>query len=178
MSLRLWRTVVALKRNETMSETEELKTWFHDEKGRRWNLRITVGKAMTLRQEMNLDINQLIDPKSGLLHELIVDSWKLLDILLLLTRDERKEQSVSDKDFADALGGETLDEAVEAFLFGVTASLKKLQRRAFAAMTRQLSTGMEKAATKLEAEMTKAERTMDQRLDMAIGNLSSEQQGS
>ena len=158
-----------------MSETEELKTWFRDEKGRQWNLKITVGKAMLLRDEMNLDINQLIDPKSGLLHELIVDSWKLLDILLLLTRDERKEQNISESDFANALGGETLDEATEAFLFGVTSSLKKLQRRAFAAMIRQLSTGMEKAAQKIEVEMVKAEKTMGQRLDLAIGKLSSEQ---
>ena len=158
-----------------MSETEELKTWFQDEKGRQWNLKITVGKAMLLRDEMNLDINQLIDPKSGLLHELIVDSWKLLDILLLLTRDERKEQNISESDFANALGGETLDEATEAFLFGVTSSLKKLQRRAFAAMIRQLSTGMEKAAQKIEVEMVKAEKTMGQRLDLAIGKLSSEQ---
>ena len=158
-----------------MSETEELKTWFRDEKGRQWNLKITVGKAMLLRDEMNLDINQLIDPKSGLLHELIVDSWKLLDILLLLTRDERKEQNISESDFANALGGETLDEATEAFRFGVTSSLKKLQRRAFAAMIRQLSTGMEKAAQKIEVEMVKAEKTMGQRLDLAIGKLSSEQ---
>lgn len=162
-----------------MSETEEqLKTWFTDEQKRQWNLKITVGKAMLLRDEMNLDVNQFIDPKSGLIHELLVDSWKFLDILMLLTRDERKEKNVSDIDFANALGGETLDEAMEAFLFGVTSSLKKLQRRAFAAMTRQISTGMEKAATKIEAQMAKAETTIDQRLDTAIGNLSSEQPAS
>jgi len=163
--------------NET-NETEDLKTWFKDEKGRQWSLKITVGKSMLLRDEMGLDVNQLVDPKSGLLHELIVDSWKLLDILLLLTRDERKGLNVSDLDFADALGGETLDEATEAFLYGVTSSLKKLQRRAFAAMTRQISTGMEKAAQKIEAQIQKAEAKMDQQLDLAIGNSFSEQQES
>jgi len=160
------------------NETEELKTWFKDEQGRQWNLNITIGKSMQLRDEMNLDVNHLVDPKSGVLHELLVDSWKLLDILLLLTRDERKELGVSDKDFANALGGETLDEATEAFLFGVTSSLKKLQRRAFAAMTRQISTGMEKAAVKIEAQIQKAEAMMDQKLDTVIGNSFSEPQES
>ena len=161
-----------------MSETEELKTWFDDELGRRWNLKISVGKAMLLRDEMNLDVNQLIDPKSGLLHELIVDSWKLVDILLLLTRDQRKDLSVSDKDFADALGGETLDAAVEAFLFGVTSSLKKLQRRAFCAMTRQLNMGLEKVATKVESQILESQNQMDKRIDSVIGDLFSEQQES
>jgi hypothetical protein len=161
-----------------MSETEELKTWFDDELGRRWNLKISVGKAMLLRDEMNLDVNQLIDPKSGLLHELIVDSWKLVDILLLLTRDQRKDLSVSDKDFADALGGETLDAAVEAFLFGVTSSLKKLQRRAFGAMTRQLNMGLEKVATKVESQILESQNQMDKRIDSVIGDLFSEQQES
>ena len=161
-----------------MSETEELKTWFTDEKGRRWNLKLTVGKAMVLRDEMNLDVNQLIDPNSGLIHELIVDSWKLVDSVMLLTRVERKALGVDDKDFVNALGGETMDEATEAFLFGVTSSLKKLQRRAFAAMTRQLSAGMEKAAAKIEREVAKNSTTMDERLDTAIGNLSLDQQGS
>lgn len=163
--------------NET-NGTEELKTWFKDEAGRQWNLKITVGKSMLLRDEMNLDVNQLVDPKSGLLHELIVDSWKLLDILLLLTREERRELNVSDKEFADSLGGETLDEATEAFLYGVTSSLKKLQRRAFAAMTRQISTGMEKAAQKIESQIAKAEEKMDRELDLAIGKSFSEPQES
>lgn len=158
-----------------MSETEEqLKTWFTDEQKRQWNLKITIGKAMLLRDEMNLDVNQLIDPKSGLIHELLVDSWKFLDILLLLTREERKALAVSDKDFADALGGETLDEAMEAFLFGVTSSLKKLQRRAFAAMTRQLTTGMEMAAAKIETQIQKNQNLLEERIDLAIGNSSSE----
>jgi hypothetical protein len=156
------------------NETEQLKTWFKDEQGRQWNLKLTIGKAMQLRDEMNLDVNQLIDPNSGLLHELMVDSWKLLDILLLITRDERKQISVSDEDFANALGGETLDEATEAFLYGVTSSLKKLQRRAFAAMTRQLSTATEMAAQRVVSQIQKNEEKIGERLDSAIGSLSSD----
>jgi hypothetical protein len=60
----------------------------------------------------------------------------------------------------------------------VTSSLKKLQRRAFAAMTRQISTGMEKAAQKIEAQIQKVEAKMDQQLDLVIGNSFSEQQES
>lgn len=152
-----------------MSETEELKTTFTDTSGRVWNLRLTIAKAMLLRDKLGFDIEKVIDTQAGPMASLLDDSWKLVEILLALTAQERKEQNVSDDDFLNALEGETLDEATRAFLNGVTLSLKKLKRRTMAAIVRQMEIGTETAAKKLEKKVQEAGQKMAEKLDSVIG---------
>lgn len=157
-------------------EEEQVKTTFRDLKGREWNLRVTVQRAMDLREKMAFDIELFADPNHGLMQKMVDDSWLLIDALLIMTADERAEKKIDNKDFLDAIDGPVLDEALTAFLNGIAVSLKKLKRRALLAAVRQVDHGMEMAATRMEARIDKNLPAMERQIDSAIGNLSFEQQ--
>jgi hypothetical protein len=148
---------------------DALKTTFTDTAGRVWNLRLSVAKALLLKDRLGFDVEQILDTQNGPLSQLVADTWQLVKILCLLTEEARKEQGVSEEQFLEGLEGETLDEATSAFLNGVATSLKKLKRRTLAAMVRQVENGTEEAARKFESKILEESQRVAEKIDSAIG---------
>lgn len=150
-------------------EEPQPKTTFTDTEGRTWNMHLNVQRAMDLRDKLAIDVEKFADPSTGLLEKMIDDSWLLIDVLRLMTADERAAKGIDDNSFLKAIDGTVLDEALMAFLNGIAVSLKKLKRRALLAMARQMEQGMEIAATKVEARIAKNFATVEQQIDSSIG---------
>lgn len=131
---------------------DEPKTTFKDTKGRVWSLRVTIGDAMRLRELCQIDVAK-ITADEGLIKDLIADPWKLVDAIKVLTESQVAAKGLAFDDLAAALDGPTLDEAFDALVGGIAASLGKLQRRALSALVRKLSPGLETLATKIEAKI-------------------------
>lgn len=93
---------------------------FTDDRGRVWSLNLTLGSAHELAKETGIDLLDIgqfqhatENPSSML--AAFGFSAKLFQILLVLTRDQRRYHNVSDAEFAAALRGEAVAAALKAY---------------------------------------------------------------
>ncbi len=88
---------------------------FRDSKGRTWELSLTIGSAKRVRDKLGIN---LLEPEGGdppLLTRLATDVILFCDVLYVMVQPEAERLQVSDIDFGEALGGDALAEATNAF---------------------------------------------------------------
>ena len=147
------------------------ETTFTDAKKRDWLLTVTIGDAMRLKRELGFDTGKLIEEGNSEFQKLIQDEWLIIQILAVLLGPQLKSRKMltdsGDGDgsrkpsdsFYDGLTGETLDEAIAAFLHAVADSLPKSKRRAMKAMLTKLSATIETAATAMDRKIESMDLT-------------------
>lgn len=92
-------------------------TRFKDEKGREWDLTITVA---TVRRVQNACGVNLLDAVAGeLVSRLAGDIMLLADVLWAIVEPQAKAAGVDDLDFGEGLLGDALDHATGAFMEGL-----------------------------------------------------------
>lgn len=121
---------------------------FSDNTGRLWKLTISVGSVKRCRAELNVD---LLDKE--IFQELAADTIRLVDVIWLLV-DKTGHPDVTDEQFADALGGDTIESAVDAFaeaLFDFfPLSRRTLERAIYRRLKAMQAELMTKAATTVQ----------------------------
>jgi hypothetical protein len=131
---------------------------FKDLKGSEWVVRFTVGSAMRIRQELGIDIDRLISGDSEEIGRLLSDTWRIMELLVLLLADQIESRGMVDgntpsTEFYDRFGGDVLDEACIAILQAIGDSLPKLKRRGLLAVVERISPTMEAAAKRVEEKV-------------------------
>lgn len=138
---------------------------FTDTTGRCWRLAIHAPAIKRVRALTGVDLMDAVG--GGLLARLGADVVLLVDVLYALCEPQARELEVSDVQFGESLGGDTIEEATTAFLEELLGFFPKAPRRLLAkALTR--------AQTLVDAGMAKAEHALENgRLDGALSMTSS-----
>jgi hypothetical protein len=89
---------------------------FKDTKGRTWSVEITVASVKRVKSLVGVDLYALADDGLKPLGVLLADVLKLMDVLFVLARDEKGAPPESDESFAEALAGDVLGDAADAFV--------------------------------------------------------------
>jgi hypothetical protein len=85
---------------------------FTDQRGRTWRLELNYSLAKRLRDVTGLDFVNYHDGKALLaVHD---DDEKLVQVIWLLCEAQAKETQVAEEDFGSGLGGDCLEQAIEA----------------------------------------------------------------
>jgi hypothetical protein len=93
---------------------------FTDTTGREWKVEITIATVKRVRNEFNdVDLVNIFD--GGLLQRLANDPVLLCDVLYVICKPQAVERGVTDEQFGEAMGGDTIENATSAFMEGLTA---------------------------------------------------------
>lgn len=105
-------------------------TTFTDHAGRTWSLTITVDAIKRVESLVKANLARLLEPRKGcelpLLTELESDIILLCDVLFALIKPQADSQGVTDEQFGQALGGEAIAAAYEAFWEELVGFFQKL----------------------------------------------------
>lgn len=85
---------------------------FVDTLGREWKLSINLGTVREIKRALKLDL--LDDPQA--IKKLTGDIELLVNALFVVVAEQAKAANVSDIQFAEGMGGDTFDLALEAFM--------------------------------------------------------------
>jgi hypothetical protein len=89
---------------------------FTDATGRNWTITINVAALKRVKAFVGVNLLELIDNNLEGLSALLRDVVKLVDVIYVLCKDQADALGVSDEDFGRALGGDSLEQAVDAFI--------------------------------------------------------------
>lgn len=89
---------------------------FKDNAARTWTVAVNVSAVKRVRGLLGIDLYKLIDDKMAGLGELLADPVSLVDVLYVLCKDEADRQGITDEQFGAAMGGDSLEAAVNAFV--------------------------------------------------------------
>lgn len=89
---------------------------FKDKLDRSWLLVITVLGVKRCRGLLGIDLYALVDENFERLAKLLADPVSLVDVLFVLCQDQARMLGLTDEDFGRSFGGDTLEQAAEAFL--------------------------------------------------------------
>ena len=87
---------------------------FKDNQDRKWTVTINVSAIKRVRAELDLDLLEAIE--GTLLERMVSDPILLCDILYVLVKPEADAKGISDEDFGQALAGDAIDRACQAFI--------------------------------------------------------------
>lgn len=89
---------------------------FTDTTGRVWQLKISVGSVKRVREATSLLLPSMFDEGMKLLVLLTTDYEKLVDVLYAVCKPEADAAGVGPEQFAESLGGDSLQQAMEALV--------------------------------------------------------------
>lgn len=123
---------------------------FKDTEGRAWTIGIHVLAVKRVRALAEVDLYALMDGSFEALGRLTEDPCKLVDVLYVLCRDEAERRGLTDEDFGRSLGGDSLQQAIEAFVAELVDFCPDPRRRE--ALARMMETG-KSLQTRMAAKM-------------------------
>ena len=89
---------------------------FQDNAKRTWLVTINVAAVKRCRALVGVDLYGLVGGGFEALKSLLADPVQLVDTLYVLCKAEADRQGITDEAFAEALGGDALDAATQAFV--------------------------------------------------------------
>jgi hypothetical protein len=89
---------------------------FMDNANRRWEINVNVAAVKRVRSLLKVDLPGLFDGKMKPLVELFADPCQFVDVLWVLIEKQAQALSVSDVSFGEAMGGDVLLTAADAFV--------------------------------------------------------------
>jgi hypothetical protein len=132
---------------------------FTDNKGRTWEIEVTVATVKRVRGLCKVDLNSIVEldrnnrPSAELLERLSSDPVLLVDVLYAVCKSQADKLGVSDVDFGEAMAGDSIEHATTALLEEVIdffPEAKRLVMRKILSASRKFS---EAARKKLETEL-------------------------
>ena len=132
---------------------------FTDNKGRAWEIVVTVATVKRVRGLCKVDLNSIVEldknnkPSAELLERLSSDPVLLVDVLYAVCKPQADKQNISDEDFGEAMAGDAIEHATTALLEEVIdffPEAKRMVMRKILSASRKFS---EAARKKLEAEL-------------------------
>jgi hypothetical protein len=92
---------------------------FTDGENRTWTVRVTVGVIKEVRNLFQLDINEALNPQSGVIDKLADDPVMMMDVIYVCCRPQMDAKGVSVEDFSDSITGDTIEQASKALVDAV-----------------------------------------------------------
>ncbi len=95
---------------------------FTDNKGRAWEIVVTVATVKRVRALCKVDLNSIVEldknnkPSAELLERLSSDPVLLVDVLYAICKPEADKQGVTDEEFGEAMAGDAIEQATAALL--------------------------------------------------------------
>ncbi len=89
-------------------------SYFKDSQDREWEIAINVSVLKRVRS--TLDINLMGMLGTNLIQELVLDPCKLCDVIYVICKPQADEKKISDEDFGEAMGGDSIADATDAFI--------------------------------------------------------------
>lgn len=89
---------------------------FTDTRGRAWLVEINVALERKVRSLTGVNLYELTADGFKPLEQLLADPSKIVDVIFVLCQKQAQEAQMTDEQFAEGLGGETLDAMQDAFL--------------------------------------------------------------
>ena len=89
---------------------------FNDANGREWRIAINVGQIKKVRDLLQLNIYELIEQNFDGLSKLMRDYVKLVDVVFVLCEEQARVAGISDVQFGESLGGQSLNDMSDAFI--------------------------------------------------------------
>jgi hypothetical protein len=139
---------------------------FKDLKDREWEVSITIGSVRQVKEQTGIDLLDFPDVFAKLAEDMLT----LCNVLYVLVKPQAEKAGVSDEDFGYALGGDVLENAVDALTDDLIAFFPQRRRE----ILMQLK---EKTVAYQEAQLAKAKKQIetldfDKIIPMASGNSS------
>lgn len=101
---------------------------FRDTNGRDWHIALTVADIKRVQQLTGVLLTSLVEDKLVPLAELIGDPVRLVDTLYAIVQPQADAAGVTDEQFGRSLGGDSLEQAANAFVEGLLDFFPSRQR--------------------------------------------------
>lgn len=101
---------------------------FKDNTGREWTLSITVSAIKRVRDAAGLNICELTEGSPPLVSRLSTDIPLVATVIFAILKPQAVAAGISDEQFADALGGDAMQAAYEAFWAELADFFRSLRR--------------------------------------------------
>lgn len=116
---------------------------FVDNAGRTWAVTINVAAIKRVKALLDIHIPSLVDGKFESLAELIGDPITLCDVLYVLCKDQADRDNITDEQFGQAMFGDALGNAADAFLGALADFFQSPRVRAAIGKIREVNARME-----------------------------------
>lgn len=101
---------------------------FTDGNGREWHIVVSVDDIRRVKTETGVYLTKLVDDQLSPLVELLADTLTLVDVIYCLVRPQADSLGITDVQFAQAICGDVLDHAANAFVEALIGFFPKSQR--------------------------------------------------
>ena len=132
---------------------------FTDNKGRTWEIVVTVATVKRVRALCKVDLNSIVEldknnkPSAELLERLSSDPVLLVDVLYAVCKPQADKLGITDEDFGEAMAGDTIEHATTALLEEVINFFPESKRMVMQRILSASRKFSEAARKKLEAEL-------------------------
>lgn len=92
---------------------------FEDNKKQEWKMELTVGTVMDLKEEVDIDLDDVIKNPNRIASILAESPQKLVSMFYVVCKDQIEKLKLSPRDFAARFNRETIDKATEAFIAAI-----------------------------------------------------------
>lgn len=89
---------------------------FTDTAGRSWAVSVNVASLKRVKEALGVDLADVVGEDGGVIARLASDPALLVDVLYVLCRSQAAETGVSDEQFGEAMSGDVLADATDAFV--------------------------------------------------------------
>lgn len=134
---------------------------FKDVNGKDWIISISVGSIKRVRDLLGINLLDCI--KSNLIDDLKSDPITLVDVLFCLCKEQADKAGISDINFGEAMAGDALEQATDAFLEELINFFPSQKREL-------LAKAMEKVREAEKVAMARAEKQLE---ELDVSNLTS-----
>ena len=147
---------------------------FDDKAGRRWHLRVDVGRARKVRQELAIDLLSR-DTESTIL-ELANDPIDLVSILWILVEKQAGEAGIESDEFFESLTDDAIEAATFAFLHALIDFFPTPRQEALRRIVRKMRDVDDKklAAVKAALDDGRVDRKIEHVLEQQLAELDDE----
>jgi hypothetical protein len=137
---------------------------FVDALGRPWTVVLNVAALKRVKQVLTIDLLQVLE--GSLLERLANDPCLLCDVLFVLCQPQAQAVGVSDMQFGEALAGDVLDQAAQAFLEALVDFFPQARRQVLREALKKLRALESRAAgaavQRIQSDV--ADRVLDEEL--------------
>jgi hypothetical protein len=127
---------------------------FKDNQGATWSIEITVTTVKRLKNELDIDLMKIAEPDSDLLDRLAGDPILLVDALWVICRDNA---TITDEEFGQRMGGESIDNAVMALMEAIADFFPRARREILRKMIAKARQAEETVLSRVSEKMDSGE---------------------
>lgn len=137
---------------------------FTDLNRNEWSIVITVKEYMAIKREYNIDVGAIFDDKNNWMANMLAqeDVETFLGILCECTKAQQEAKGLSEDEFFQGLGGDTLSDATDALIQGIVNFIPAHKRKALEGVIQTQKTAIEKVSEAVVMETQEAQKKVQE----------------